>query len=367
GATPGSTVSLPPFLLTMQSQPFETHPIVAHHVASMLGELKQQFVERFLDTDFSDIQSTATGVQRLKELVKSIPNSPGRPSDEVLTIQERRLTEPWAEIDEEYARTADECQTSARYGKVHFRAHFNQKESKIVLDSPMLGILLLRPNDETYTEGLLDPPTVWIRPSQRKIRGQKANANQRRLEVVRTTYLRTPHRINADLIINLAFNGVPPRVFSDLNQKNMQEKFDALTTWTGDRDMPKLCRYIERQGGVLPIRLSRLPPEPTALKANNRFRERHTDLVGEAREEGDGDDDEEEGLLNYFPNLISGQPATLNETVVRLIQSGFTPQGCPYLAELIRYILRKQLEECVHNIELYVVPEAFKDLLGENE
>ncbi|PVG00656.1 hypothetical protein CPB86DRAFT_782489 [Serendipita vermifera] len=566
----------------MQSGHYKLHPIVDYNindqqVEQRLAQLVQQipwcisyelariiqssrsndgFVDQlfqgFLNIDFSDMQSSASGMQKLKEFVKSIPNPSGRQPDEVVTAQERRIKEPWAEIDEENAcqiERPDECLRSARYGRVHFRAHFNEKDSQIVLDSPMLvascrfarkngsesmiriklpekfdaqkivlfflgteftlmgrsfrmcavkdqtvillwtpeaaqslirfwnwhnpltanmdqtvgkwasrfdlgfsatvpsevleperiflrgdfdgrdlaveklpnnicmtdgcgyanlallrriresldlptvpcavqfrlggdkGVLLLRPNDENYTEGLLDLPTVWIRPSQRKILGQKGNANQRRLEVVRTTYLRTPHRINADLIINLAYNGVPPEVFSNLNQRNMEEIFDSLTTWTGDRAMPKLCRYIERKGGVLPIRLNRLPPDPTALRSSYRNHESNTDLDGEWGGGDDQDDDGptggEEGPLDYFPNLVSGQPATLHETAVRLIQSGFTPENCSYLADLIKQMLKKQLEECVMGKQLKVpmsayvliapVPETFKDLLGENE
>jgi hypothetical protein len=205
---------------------------------------------------------------------------------------------------------------------------------------------LLRPNDEEYTEGLLDPPTVWIRHSQRKIHYQTRQISQRRFEVVRITYLRTPHRINADLIINLAYNGVPPEVFSELNQRNIQEIYDSLTTWTGDRAMAKLCRYLERQGGVHSIRLNRLPPDPMATRRTHRSYE-HSD----SDEEEDGVEDGGEDPLDYFPNLISGidhsfckaysfkfskgQPATLFETAVKLIRSGFTPQNSSYLAELI--------------------------------
>ncbi|PVG00655.1 hypothetical protein CPB86DRAFT_824234 [Serendipita vermifera] len=227
------------------------------------------------------------------------------------------------------------------------------------------GMALIRPDQPGgYTESPYDSPTMWIRPSQEKISYLAPQPDQVILEVVGVNYLSTPARLGAEMLINLEYNGVPAEVFSNLNRSNMQKIYDALTAWTGYRAMPKLWDWISRKGGVLPIRLNRLPHDPLGSEVN-KIRKKLTP----SNKDGEP--------LDCFTDLVSGCPVTLYESAMTLIGAGFTPQDCPHLVDRIERIMKKQFDHCTKENKLEVpmsamvhiapVPEAFKDLLGEGE
>jgi len=59
---------------------------------------------------------------------------------------------------------------------------------------------MLHPDDEVNKS---DIPRVWIRPSQRKIKYNKLDSAQLTIDVLRKSYMKTPTRLSAEVIINL--------------------------------------------------------------------------------------------------------------------------------------------------------------------
>jgi hypothetical protein len=59
---------------------------------------------------------------------------------------------------------------------------------------------MLHPDDEVNKS---DIPRVWIRPSQRKIKYNKLDPAQLTIDVLRKSYMKTPTRLSAEVIINL--------------------------------------------------------------------------------------------------------------------------------------------------------------------
>lgn len=227
------------------------------------------------------------------------------------------------------------------------------------------GMALIRPDEpENYIESAYDHPTIWIRPSQNKISYRTPEPDQLILEVVGVNYLSAPARLGAEIVINLEYNGVPAEVFSSINQSNMQKIYDALTAWTGPGAMFKLGAWIFRQGRVLAMRRNRLPYDTLDSEVNK---------IRNKAIQSNNDNEP----LEWFPDLVSGRPSTLYETAVTLIEAGFTPQNCPYLADQIGKVMQGQFDRCTGDKKLEVpmsamthiapVPEAFKDLLGEGE
>jgi hypothetical protein len=154
---------------------------------------------------------------------------------------------------------------------------------------------LIRPDEPgKYMESPYDHPGIWIRRSQKKISYINPQPDQAILEVVGINYLSTPARVGVEMIINLVHNGVGVKVFSKLNQSNMDRIYESLTAWTGYEAMPKLCDWISRRGGVLQMRLNRLPPDPLSSEVNGYTRK---------QSKSSNQDDEP---LEWFPDLVSG-------------------------------------------------------------
>jgi hypothetical protein len=119
-------------------------------------------------------------------------------------------------------------------------------------------MLILRPSkDGSYREEATDEPTIWLRLSQRKIYNANPDDAQHVLEVVGLSHLNPHAPLGAQIITNLAYNGVPPEVISELNQQSMQETYDTLTAWQGEHAMFRLWDWLYRRGGVNQIRQKR--------------------------------------------------------------------------------------------------------------
>ncbi|GLB39244.1 putative RNA-dependent RNA polymerase [Lyophyllum shimeji] len=228
---------------------------------------------------------------------------------------------------------------------------------------------------ETSLSGLGE---LWLRNSQIKIRYPDGHHDPldptlRIIELLRTSYMRSPSRISAETIINLAENGVPHPVFLHLLSSSIKEIVVGLTTWEGPDAMYTLWTNVERAGAVL-------------------FARRAREAAGEARvrgfgdrsnEEDDGEEDEddlefdktlEERSTAWWADQTSGQPSSLEETVMVLLDAGFTPQNSPILAEKLRQVVRTRIKDRIRNFRYelpqsaiaFVVPDPYS-VLGPDE
>jgi len=191
-----------------------------------------------------------------------------------------------------------------------------------------------------------EEPRVWLRPSQIKIRYEKdAIAREpalQTIDVLRSSHSRHGCRLSAETIIILEDNGVPKEVFSSLLEEGVKDVITAFTTWSGPTAMFDLYATVDRAGGVTAARKARLDPGMARLKG---YRENYN----EAQEEEDEDEldqfDITESSVAWFPDEISGQPSSLEETVMYACASGFTPQSCPLMKEKLRQVFIKEMDK----------------------
>ncbi|KAI0746913.1 RNA dependent RNA polymerase-domain-containing protein [Daedaleopsis nitida] len=217
------------------------------------------------------------------------------------------------------------------------------------------GLLLVRhdlpPEDEVE-------PTVWLRPSQVKIKYTPDELKDRILpadadpalcilDILRTSRLRCPAKLSTETITNLAENGVPFTSFAELMRVDIDKRVSALLDW-GESDDPSkrnsemklLWDALAKEGGIMSARLSR----------EDCGRARASGYVVEDQEDDEWDD--EDGLTQldkslreqssaWWEDLVSGCPSSLEETCMTLLDSGFRPESCNVLRAKLREVARK--------------------------
>jgi hypothetical protein len=171
------------------------------------------------------------------------------------------------------------------------------------------------------------------------------------MDILRTSYMKSPARISPETIINLAENGVPHRVFVDLMKANVANIIAGLTTWEGPDAMYELWLNVERAGAVCFARRAREAAGESRVRG---FGDRQID-------EDDDDEDEDEEKIDSFDKAldqhssawwadhISGCPSSLEETVMVLLDSGFTPQECPILREKLKQVVTTKVKSRTQN------------------
>ncbi|OBZ77597.1 hypothetical protein A0H81_02409 [Grifola frondosa] len=159
------------------------------------------------------------------------------------------------------------------------------------------GLLLLHLDRVADHDGSSEVPTIWLRPSQTKIKHSHLPLSQCLLpkesdpailtvDVLRASRLTSPARLSVETIINLAENGVPFKVFVTLLTESMRTKAESFLQFDGPDGDLLLWANVAREGGVISARLAR--EVAGAARA-------HGYTFEDATEE-DGDDDDLEQL-----------------------------------------------------------------------
>ncbi|RDX54626.1 hypothetical protein OH76DRAFT_1341007 [Lentinus brumalis] len=223
------------------------------------------------------------------------------------------------------------------------------------------GLLLVR---HDLPPELEDKPRIWLRPSQIKIKYTSAPLSEcilppgadlakLTLDVLRASRLKCPANLSTETITNFAENGVPFERFGELFQLNIRECLDALLDWqkalsdaagkhadSDQAEMKLLWHALSREGGVMSARLARESPG-TARVAGH---------IAEDREEEEWDD--EDGLTQldraiedrssaWWGDPISGQPSSLEETCMVMLDSGFSPATNLCLRAKLKEVAKK--------------------------
>lgn len=204
----------------------------------------------------------------------------------------------------------------------------------------MQGLLVQHP---TNTEEL---PRVWLRPSLIKIKYPKdepLDPTMLIIDVLRSSHAKTPCRLSVETIINLSENGVPPSAFLDLLKQGLDELVTPLLAWDGQKAMSALWCTLRRLGGVMTARRAR---EDVGLARVKGHLERDAEEVGPDDEDGFQQLDAlEQRSSAWWNDETSGCPSTLEETVMYLLDSGFTPENCAVLKDK----LEKIVKSCINN------------------
>ncbi|KAI6047736.1 RNA dependent RNA polymerase-domain-containing protein [Pisolithus marmoratus] len=200
------------------------------------------------------------------------------------------------------------------------------------------GLLIIHP--DTFTNDS-DVPRVWLRPSQIKIKYPitfplpKARVT---IDVLRSSHLRCPSHLSAEIIVNLADNGVPYEVFLDLTRENLDDIVDNLLAWDGPTAMFELWCHVAQAGGVIAARKAREAAGEARMRG----------LSERDEEEEDEDDLESFGdspqSTAWWADDLSGCPSSIGETILVMLDAGFTPQNCPFLADKIKNFARSSVK-----------------------
>ena len=223
---------------------------------------------------------------------------------------------------------------------------------------------------QTAKQGLLvednrnvdDFSYVELTYSQRKINypsGVPLDPAHRVIDILRSSHVRTPCRLSVETIINLSENGVPKKVFLDLLHQGLQELVDPLLEWDGPDAMRNLWCKLCRIGGVMPARRAREEPGLARVKGYAYSEPgRDEDDLEDEDDLFDTTDRDEEKSSAWWRDDISGCPASLEETVMCMIDSGFTPQNCPALRKKLERIIKNHVESFIKAYRISVPMSA---------
>ncbi|KAJ7275086.1 RNA dependent RNA polymerase-domain-containing protein [Mycena rebaudengoi] len=240
------------------------------------------------------------------------------------------------------------------------------------------GMLTMWPQYGTNDEH----PKIAVRPSQIKIQYSpeaKAHPANATIDILRVSRTKTPARISPEVIVNLEDNGVPAKVFVAMQNAYIEQGIEGMIAWAKEEDgdkpeaMFRLWSAVEKSEGVYMARRVR------EVAGEARFRG-YGERYGEVEEE---DDDDEPGVFDkavqarstaWWPDYISGCPSTLAETVMALLDAGFTPQALPVLRDKLKQIVRYKIKyrsqhfkyEVAHSGSAFVVPD-FMGVLAKDE
>ncbi|EGO19098.1 hypothetical protein SERLADRAFT_352904 [Serpula lacrymans var. lacrymans S7.9] len=231
------------------------------------------------------------------------------------------------------------------------------------------GMWVLHPDpSEQFADG---PPKIWIRPSQDKIKlpplalVDRAHLIFDLLAPSRTTI---PSRISAQTIVNLSFNGVPNEVITSLMKEGLGEEVKSLTEWNGPDAMVSVWRAVERAGHVVHSRLrKRAAGQARALGLGRDRSEK------DAEQDSDDDFGKEEASSPLSPGY-DGQPSSVYESAMTLIQAGFHPINLQPLFDKLKIILTMVINQYVSSFHMpvqesadaYIIPDPF-GVLKEGE
>ncbi|KAF6762282.1 RNA dependent RNA polymerase-domain-containing protein [Ephemerocybe angulata] len=198
------------------------------------------------------------------------------------------------------------------------------------------GLLVQDPRD--YSE----EPIVRLTPSQRKINYDThadSDPAKRSIAILRTSHVKTPCRLSVEVIINLAENGVPKDAFEKILEASLELVIPLFLEWESELALPRIWQALEKFGGVLSARRAR--EQPGTARARG-LSERETDEAEVDDSDGDLVEDLpfEQRSTPWSPDPYSGCPSSLEETVMQLLDAGFTPKDCPVLRDKLKFIVK---------------------------
>ncbi|ESK88426.1 hypothetical protein Moror_14748 [Moniliophthora roreri MCA 2997] len=223
------------------------------------------------------------------------------------------------------------------------------------------GLWILDPHDK-------DPlPKIKIRSSQNKIQYKELDRSHRILDLLTTSRPFATPSLSEQSVMNLHANGVPSEIFKKLMQAGLEELTNLFMTWGHDsKDMLALKDTVMHISGVSAARAARIAGTLShALGYSDRSKDSvqsNIDL-GQAKTE----DSASEHMITsgHCPN--SGLPESWGEIAVEMLQSGFHPLDCAYLAEKIEHVLKHAIRNFIDNCQVplpegqafggYVIPD----------
>lgn len=171
----------------------------------------------------------------------------------------------------------------------------------------------------------------------------------------------SPAHLSVETIINLAENGVKTDALLDMLKLSFTHRADRLTTWDGPDGLFKLWNSVVKEGNVISARLAR--QEAGSARAKGYVYEDATDdWEDDESDITDPNDPRRKELLQamgersvaWWEDPISGQPSSLEETCLVLLDSGFSPSSNPVLRAKLRQVAKKSIRSLVDKYRMAV-------------
>ena len=200
---------------------------------------------------------------------------------------------------------------------------------------------------------------VWFRPSQMKIKyadGDTLDPAKLTFDILRLPIMRSPAQISSEVIMNLAENSVPSDVFVRLLVDSIRSIVQSLTSWDGTDAMFKLWINVERAGGVLSGRRAR---ESIGEARVRGYTNKSPDEIELEFNDDENDEDLDQKITErrstaWWTDYISGCPSSLEETIMVMLDAGFTPQKNPLLREKLHKVISSKIENRMQKIRFDV-------------
>lgn len=162
--------------------------------------------------------------------------------------------------------------------------------------------------------------------------------------------MRSPSHLAAETIVNFAENGVPHQVFIDLMKEGLDAIVDSLLDWDGPDAMFRLWYTVARSGAVVAARLAR---EAGGEARSRNFFAKDIDIEDDDEDDLDATIDNPRSMA-WWGDEVSGCPSSLEETVMVMLDAGFTPRDCRVLADKLHHILKTSVNNYVHRYRIEV-------------
>lgn len=230
------------------------------------------------------------------------------------------------------------------------------------------GMWVLHPDPEYQVAD--GPPKIWIRNSQNKIDCgplHKVDVAHRIFDLVAPSRVTGPSRLSRDTLVNLAHNDVPTGILKELMADGLHNEVRQLTEWDGLDSMLVVWRAVERAGRVVICRLRRRIAGQ--VRAFGLGELRPNEELGDEVDD-DGDVVLDQPLVISDPrsrNPHSGQPTSLHESVLELLQAGFHPLKFDPLFNKLKSVVMLVLDDYAKNchipvkesLEAYIIPDPY--------
>ncbi|KAG2141030.1 RNA dependent RNA polymerase-domain-containing protein [Suillus clintonianus] len=213
------------------------------------------------------------------------------------------------------------------------------------------------------------PPMIWIRDSQNKINLgslHEVDKAHRIFDLLAPSRVTGPSRLSSQTLVNLAHGRVPLPVLKELMADGLHEEVQQLTEWTGPDSMLMVWRAVEQAGRVVTSRLRRrIAGQARALGLGQL---RPNDELAEIDDNDDAAVNQAVGApVHQGRNPHSGEPLTLHESVLELLQAGFHPLKLDRLFYKLEYVVTLVLDEYIEkfhipvkeSLEAYIIPDPY--------
>ncbi|KAG2153597.1 RNA dependent RNA polymerase-domain-containing protein [Suillus bovinus] len=230
------------------------------------------------------------------------------------------------------------------------------------------GMWVLHPDPEhQIADG---PPKIWIRDSQNKIKLgplHKVDSAHRIFDLLAPSRVTGPSRLSSQTLVNLAHGRVPLSILKELMADGLHEEVRQLTEWSGPDSMIMVWRAVEQAGRIVTSRLRRRIAGQARALGLGQLRPNEELAAGIDDCDDVAVNPSLRGSENRGRNPYSGEPLTVHESVLELLQAGFHPlkldQLFSKLERVVTYVLDEYIEKfhipVKESLEAYIIPDPY--------